>query len=92
MARPFRWHYTPADLNNYLQTPRRMTPDELTAVTTRSDPPHDNHRPHSALGYQPPASYAAATPTKPTLTLLDQFTGSRQDLVYPRKEYATTAR
>ena len=34
MARPFRWHYTPADLNNYLQTPRRMTPDELTAVTT----------------------------------------------------------
>jgi hypothetical protein len=29
-----RWHYTPADLNNYLQTPRRMTPDELTAVTT----------------------------------------------------------
>jgi hypothetical protein len=68
MARPFRWHYTPADLNNYLQTPRRMTPDELTAVTTRSDPPHDNHRPHSALGYQPPASYAAATPTKPTLT------------------------
>jgi hypothetical protein len=42
-----------------------MTPDELTAVTTRSD---DNHRLHSALGYQPPASYAAATPTKPTLT------------------------
>ena len=39
MARPFRWHYTPADLNNYLQTPRRMTPDELTAVTTSEASP-----------------------------------------------------
>jgi hypothetical protein len=43
MARPFRWHYTRADLNNYLQTPRRMTPDELTAVTTKRRPPTGNH-------------------------------------------------